>query len=115
MKGGTLQSTRLERLQGRWGRVIRAQIGDRWATASAASLALLAGVFLGQNLSSVLLWRVSGGRPVVVVVLVISHELVARLRSRFVAPVAPLGWVLLDNLRIGVVFALVLEAFKLGS
>ncbi|MEB3259708.1 MAG: DUF565 domain-containing protein [Cyanobacteriota bacterium] len=115
MKGGPLQSTRLERLQGRWGRVIRAQIGDRWATASAASLALLAGIFLGQNLSSVLLWRVSGGRPVVVLVLVISHELVVRLRSRFVAPAAPLGWVLLDNLRIGVVFALVLEAFKLGS
>jgi hypothetical protein len=26
-----------------------------------------------------------------------------------------LGWVVVDNLRMGVVFALVLEAFKLGS
>lgn len=115
MRGGPMQRTRLERLQDRWGRGIRAQIGDRWATASAASLALLAGIFLGQNLSSVLLWNVTGGRPMVVLSLVISHEILVRLRSRFIPAPAPLGWVLLDNLRIGVVFALVLEAFKLGS
>ncbi len=113
--GAPMQRTRLEQLQGRWGRVLRAQIGDRWATASGASLALLAGIFLGQNLSSVLLWGVVGGRPVVVLALVASHELVVRVRSRFVATAAPLGWVMVDNLRIGVVFALVLEAFKLGS
>ncbi|MEB3260456.1 MAG: DUF565 domain-containing protein [Cyanobacteriota bacterium] len=114
--GAPMQRTRLEQLQGRWGRVVRAQIGDRWATASGASLALLAGIFLGQNLSSVLLWKVTGGRPMVVLGLVISHELVVRLRSRFVPATAPpLGWVMVDNLRMGVVFALVLEAFKLGS
>jgi hypothetical protein len=109
------QPTRLERLQQRWGRVVRAQIGDRWATVSAASLALLAGIFLGQNLSSFLLWKVAGGRPVVVLSLVLSHEILARLRSRAVSDVPSLGWVIVDNLRIGVVFALVLEAFKLGS
>ena len=32
-----------------------------------------------------------------------------------VAERTPLGWLLLDNLRIGLVYALVLEAFKLGS
>ncbi|MFN9646536.1 MAG: DUF565 domain-containing protein [Cyanobacteriota bacterium] len=109
------QSTRLERLQQRWGRVVRAQIGDRWARLSAASLALLAGVFLGQNLSSVLLWKVTGGRPMVVLGLVSSYELLVRLRSRMVREAAPLGGVIVDNLRIGAVFALVLEAFKLGS
>jgi hypothetical protein len=110
-----MQRTRLEHLLGRSGRAIRAQIGDRWATACGASLALLAGIFLGQNLSSILLWKISGGRPMVVLSLVISHELIVRLRSRFVTAVVPIGWVLVDNLRMGVVFALVLEAFKLGS
>ncbi|MFN9623208.1 MAG: DUF565 domain-containing protein [Cyanobacteriota bacterium] len=110
-----LQRTRLERLQQRWGRVVRAQIGDRWASVSSASLALLAGIFLGQNLSSVLLWTVTGGRPMVVLGLVLSHEALVRLRSRMVDDVPPLAWVILDNLRMGVVFALVLEAFKLGS
>ncbi|MFN9630553.1 MAG: DUF565 domain-containing protein [Cyanobacteriota bacterium] len=111
----SIQRTRLEQLQQRWGRVIRAQIGDRWATASAASLALLAGIFLGQNVASILLWTVTGGRPMVVLGLVVSHELVVRLRSRTVGQVPSLAWVMLDNLRIGVVFALMLEAFKLGS
>lgn len=115
MTGSPLQSTRLEQAQQRVARSLKAQVGGRWATVSAASLALLGGLFLGQNLSSVLLWRVTGGRPMVVLLLVLGHELLVRLRSRAVGEIPPLGWVLLDNLRIGVVFAFVLEAFKLGS
>lgn len=110
-----MQRTRLEQLQQRWGRVVRSQIGDRWSSASAASLALLAGIFLGQNLSSVLLWKITGGRPMVVLALVLSHEALVRLRSRVVREEPSLTWVMIDNLRMGVVFALVLEAFKLGS
>lgn len=115
LMGAPMQRTRLEQLQERWGGVVKAQIGDRWATASAAALALLAGIFLGQNLSSVLLWQVPGGRPMVVLGLVLSHELLVRLRSRSIGMIPPLGWVMADNLRIGLVFAMVLEAFKLGS
>jgi hypothetical protein len=115
MSGSPPQGTRLERLQQSWGRSLKAQVGDRWAPASAALLALLTGIFLGENVSSVLLWKVSGGRPIVVLALVLTHEALVRLRSRVVNGVPTLGWVLVDNLRIGVVFALVLEAFKLGS
>ncbi|MFM7651465.1 MAG: DUF565 domain-containing protein, partial [Vulcanococcus sp.] len=42
-------------------------------------------------------------------------ELVVRLRTRLVGERLSLGWLMLDNLRIGVMYALVLEAFKLGS
>jgi len=42
-------------------------------------------------------------------------ELVVRLRSRFVGDRPGLGWVIADNLRLGLVYAVVLEAFKLGS
>ncbi len=112
---GPLQQTRLEQVQQRWGQVIIAQIGRRWATASAAFLALLGGIFLGENLSSVLLWKVTGGRPMVVLGMVITHEVVVRIRTRAIPDLPSLGWVIADNLRIGVVFALVLEAFKLGS
>ena len=56
-----------------------------------------------------------GQRPVVVLVLLVIVELLVRLRTRFVVDRVPLIWVLLDNLRIGLVFAVVLEAFKLGS
>lgn len=112
---GPLQQTRLQQLQAHWGKVILAQIGRRWATTSAALLALLGGIFFGENLSSVLLWKVTGGRPMVVLGMVIVHEAVVRLRTRAVSNLPPLGWVIADNLRIGMVFALVLEAFKLGS
>jgi len=47
--------------------------------------------------------------------MVITHELMVRLRTRAITDVPSLAWVVVDNLRIGVVFALVLEAFKLGS
>jgi hypothetical protein len=41
--------------------------------------------------------------------------MVVRLRTRIVQGRPPLGWLVLDNLRIGLVYAVVLEAFKLGS
>ena len=37
------------------------------------------------------------------------------VRKRLVTGPVPLSWRLLDNLRIGVVYAVVLEAFKVGS
>jgi hypothetical protein len=40
---------------------------------------------------------------------------VVRLRSRLVADDPSLAWIVVDNLRIGLVYAVVLEAFKLGS
>ena len=56
-----------------------------------------------------------GPRPLMVLLVVVLVELVARLRSHWVRGEPSLGWVLCDNLRIGVVYAVVLEGFKLGS
>ena len=42
-------------------------------------------------------------------------ELLIRLRSRVVRDPLPLIWQIVDNLRIGLVYAFVLEAFKVGS
>ena len=51
----------------------------------------------------------------VVLSVVLLLELVVRIRTRVVQGRPPLGWLVLDNLRVGVVYAIVLEAFKLGS
>ncbi|MGA1303096.1 MAG: DUF565 domain-containing protein [Cyanobium sp.] len=115
LDGRPRQQTRLQLVLDQLGRNLKAQIGTRWATASTALLALLAGIFLGENLSAILLWKLTGGRPILVLGMVVIYEVLVRLRSRVVSDVPPLGWVVIDNLRIGVVFALVLEAFKLGS
>jgi hypothetical protein len=38
-----------------------------------------------------------------------------RLRTHLVREQVPLHWTLIDNLRLGLTYAVVLEAFKLGS
>jgi hypothetical protein len=51
-----------------------------------------------------------------VLTLVLFMELLVRLRTRAVrTEETPLLWVMLDNLRLGVTYAAVLEAFKLGT
>jgi hypothetical protein len=47
--------------------------------------------------------------------MVLLVELLIRLRSRLIRGRPPLGWLLCDNLRMGAVYAVVLEAFKLGT
>jgi hypothetical protein len=50
-----------------------------------------------------------------VLAVVLALEVLVRLRGRLVTGEPPLVWRLLDNLRIGLVYAVVLEAFKLGT
>lgn len=109
-----LQRTRLDRLQRRLGDLVLGGLRGSWRRRSAGLLAVLLGFYGGQNLTALWLARI-GQRPVVVLVLLLLLELLVRLRSRLVVDRVPLIWVVLDNLRIGLVFAVVLEAFKLGS
>lgn len=108
------QVTRFDRFQRRVGELLLSGLRGSWRRRSLIVLALLLGFYGGQNMTALWLEQI-GRRPQVVLVLVLMIELMVRLRSRFVAERAPLAWLLLDNLRIGLVYALVLEAFKLGS
>jgi len=110
------QRTRYAAFERRLGRSLLGQLRRSWRHASLALLSLLIGYFLSQNLISLLLVRVPGGRPAVVLTLVLSMEVLVRLRTRVVrSEETPLLWVMLDNLRLGVTYAAVLEAFKLGT
>lgn len=109
-----LQATRFDRLQRQLGDRLLGGFRGSWRRRSLAVLALLLGFYAGQNVTAIWLERL-GQRPIVVLVLVVLLELVVRLRTRFVQGRPPLAWLLADNLRLGLVYALVLEAFKLGS
>jgi hypothetical protein len=109
-----LQATRFDRLQRRLGDLLLGGFSGSWRRRSLAVLALLLGFYIGQNVTALWLEQI-GRRPQVVLVLVLLIELIVRLRTRWVVNRPPLGWLMLDNLRIGLVYALVLEAFKLGS
>ena len=109
-----LQRTRFDGLQRRIGTALLGGFQGSWRRRSLAVLALLLGFYSGQNVTALWLERI-GQRPVVVLILVVLLELVVRLRTRLVGDRPALAWVIADNLRLGLVYAVVLEAFKLGS
>jgi len=109
-----VQLTRYERVQRQLARQLQPALVDPWKRRSLAALALLFGFFLGSNLTTYYLEQI-GQRPLVVLALVLLIEITVRVRTRVSKEPWPLAWVLLDNLRIGVLYAVVLEAFKLGS
>jgi len=109
------QQTRFERASSALAAMVLSQLRGGWRHRSAQLLALLLGFYAGGNVTAYVLPMFPGGRPAMVVAVVVALELLVRLRSRMVGPEPPLGWRLLDNLRIGVVYAVVLEAFKLGT
>jgi hypothetical protein len=109
-----LQRTRFDRLQRRLGDQLLGGVRGSWRRRSLSVLALLLGFYGGENVTALWLERV-GQRPVVVLTLTLLLELVVRLRTRFVREQPGLAWVIADNLRLGLVYAVVLEAFKLGS
>lgn len=115
MSGPARQRTRLQRLERRFGGSLLSQLGASWRSASLTLLGLLLGFFLTQNFTSLLLIHLPGGRPGGVLLFVIVCELLVRLRTRFLTDPPGLGWVIVDNLRLGATYALVLEAFKLGT
>jgi hypothetical protein len=109
-----LQPTRFDGLQRRIVTAVFGGFRGSWRRRSLAVLALLLGFYGGQNVTALWLERI-GQRPVVVLMLVVLLELVVRLRTRLAGDRPALGWVIADNLRLGLVYAVVLEAFKLGS
>ena len=110
-----LQQTRYNGVQVAIGRSLSAAVGGSWRGFSLQLLALLLGFYLASNLTSLLLLQIPGGRPSAVLLMVLGIELLIRLRTRAVRDRPPLGWVICDNVRIGAVYAVVLEAFKLGT
>jgi len=110
-----VQRTRFQGLTSRLGGRVAGLVRRSWRTGSLAALALLLGFFAGQNLTSYVLFASPGGRPVVVFAMLLLIETLVRLRSRLVGAEPSLGWVIVDNLRIGATYAIVLEAFKIGT
>jgi hypothetical protein len=104
-----VEPTRFSRVQERLGNLLFGGLAGRWRERSLAILALLLGFYGGSNLTAYYLQSL-GQRPLVVLI-----EAVVRVRSRWLKGDPGLGWVLCDNLRIGLVYAVVLEAFKVGS
>ena len=111
----TLQATRYERLQRRIGVHMNQAFIGPWRRRSVGVLALLFGFIMGSNVTMYWFQKSGQNRPAAVLVMVLIIEVIVRLRSKVRSDPWPLPWLALDNLRIGTIYAVVLEAFKLGS
>lgn len=114
------QPTRFERFSKAAATTILGPFRGSWRRRSVLLLALLLGFYAGGNVTAYVVVRFPGGRPSLVLALVLLLELMVRLRTRSLPTLpdgqpAPLGWMVLDNLRMGLVYAVVLEAFKVGT
>ena len=96
-----------------WQNITYSFIGS-WRRRSIGLISLLSGFYIGSNVTVYFLEK-TGKRPLVVLVMVLVIELLIRSRTRVKAIPWPLPWLAIDNIRIGTVYAVVLEAFKLGS
>ena len=110
----SLQHTRLSRLQNRVGGSIAAAFSGPWWSRSLQIIGLLMGFLLGSSLTDYLKSAV-GLRTISALTTLIACELLVALRRRISKTPMAFHWRLLDNLRLGFVYAVVLEAFKVGS
>lgn len=109
-----LQKTKFDRFQRNITRSFFETYIGNWKIVSTRLIALLLGYYLGNNIS-VYYFEKTGQRPIAAIVLIIILESLIRVRSSIKADELPLLYKCLDNLRLGVIYAVVLEAFKLGS
>ncbi len=85
-----------------------------WKVKSIALLSILFGFYIGSNLTVYYLQK-TGQRTVVVFLMVLLLEVIIRLRNTVKTSKMPLKWVAIDNIRMGSIYAVILEAFKLRS
>ena len=109
-----MHQTRFNNFQKSIGTNLSSSILGPWNRSSIGIITLLIGYYLGSNLTVYFLQKV-GQRPLVVISMVLFIEILIRLRSTVKSSIWPIYWLAIDNMRIGSVYAVVLEAFKLGS
>ena len=109
-----LQRTRLSKVQNGAGRIFLEGVVGPWWLTSLRLIALLFGFFSASVLAGSLS-NVVPTRTITAFIAVGVCELLALFRQVFCKNSVPLHWRLLDNLRIGFVYSVILEAFKVGS
>ena len=110
----SVQRTRLLRAQQQIGTALTSGFTDPWRLTSLRLLALLAGFFLGNNFTQPLYSAVEL-RSYAALITLAACELLVLWRRRACQHSVPMHWRLIDNVRIGFMYAVLLEAFKVGS
>ncbi len=85
-----------------------------WKKRSLGLISLLIGFYVSSTFNSYML-QVISQRIIVVILLILFIEFLVRVRNYMFNGKLDLYLNVIDNFRIGIIYAIVLEAFKLGS
>ena len=108
------QNTNYSRLVDQLSDFLTTSLIGPWKQRSVGLLSILLGFYIGSNLT-VYFFERTGNRLLIVLLMGVIIESLIRLRTNITFKRAKIFILILDNLRIGSVYAVVLEAFKLGS
>ena len=108
-----MQKTNFSKITYKFNKLFFGFLSDTWRTKSIGLISVLTGYFLFANFITKF---ISEGKNelIMVPIIIIFIEIIIRIKpsssSRFYY-----AWTVVDKLRIGAVYAIILEAFKLGS
>jgi hypothetical protein len=108
-----MQKTNFSRIAYKLNNLFFGFLSDTWRTKSIALISVLTGYFLFANF---LTKFISEGKNelVMVPIIIVFIEIIIRIKPSSSSKLYYI-WTVVDKLRIGAIYAIILEAFKLGS
>ena len=108
-----MQNTRFSNISSKISKLFFGFLESSWKSKSINLISILLGYFLFANFITKF---ISEGKNelIMIPVIIIIFELIIRIKPLMKSNMYLL-WMFLDKIRIGAVYALILEAFKLGS
>ena len=108
-----MQKTKFSRINDKFNNLLFGFISSSWKSKSINIISVLTGFFLFANFITKFISE--GKNELIMVPIIIAIiELIIRLRPSSDSSIFNL-WSILDKVRIGATYAVILEAFKLGS
>ena len=108
-----MQKTNFSRINNQLNNLLFGFLSDTWRSKSIALISVLTGYFLFANF---LTKFISEGKNelIMVPIIMVLIEIIIRIKPSSSSKFYDL-WSIFDKLRIGAIYAVILEAFKLGS
>ena len=108
-----MQKTNFSRIADQLNNLLFGFLSDTWRSKSISLISVLTGYFLFANFATKF---ISEGRNelIMVPIIIVFIEVIIRIKPSSSSRFYDL-WSAVDKLRIGAVYAIILEAFKLGS
>ena len=108
-----MQKTKFSRITYQLNNVLFGFLSDTWRSKSIGLISVLTGYFLFANFITKF---ISEGKNelIMVPIIIVFIEIIIRIKPSSSSKYYDL-WTLVDKIRIGAIYAVILEAFKLGS